>query len=224
MASGSINLWQIKREKMEAVTDFIFLGSRITVDGECSHEIKRYLLFGRKAMTNLDSVLKSRDIALLTKVSRVKAMIFPVVMHQCEIWTIKKSEHWSPGPGLPGWQTDLWWQLSSIWTVPQARLGQSFPNKGSAEEMDRKGQEGRAWTQEASSSAARGWDRFLSGRETKQGKTKGHVHCFPFVQLKGLIYKSCKPSWLGKFGHMERFPTVALAGENICKFGPIVGD
>ena len=78
---------------MEAVTDFIFLGSRITVDGECSHEIKKYLLFGRKAMTNLDSVLKSRDIALLTKVSRVKAMIFPVVMHQCEIWTIKKSEH-----------------------------------------------------------------------------------------------------------------------------------
>ena len=77
---------------MEVVTDFIFLGSRITVDGERSHEIKRYLLFGRKAMTNLNNVLKSRDIALLTKVSRVKAMSFPVVMHQCEIWTIKKSE------------------------------------------------------------------------------------------------------------------------------------
>ena len=103
-----------------------------------------------------------------------------------------------PGPGLPDWQTDLWWQLGSIWTLPQARLGQSFPNKGSAEEMNRKGQKGRARTQEASSSAARGWDMFLSGRETKQGKTEGHVHFFPFVQLKGLIYKSCKPSWLGK--------------------------
>ena len=79
---------------MEAVTDFIFLGSRITVDGECSHEIKRHLLFGRKAMTNLDGIWKSRDITLLTKVSRVKAMIFPVVMHWCEIWTVKKSEHW----------------------------------------------------------------------------------------------------------------------------------
>ena len=78
---------------MEAVTDFIFLGSRISVDGECSHEIKRHLLCGRKAMTNLDGILKSRDITLLTKVSRVKAMVFPVVMHQCETWTVKKAEH-----------------------------------------------------------------------------------------------------------------------------------
>ena len=78
---------------METVTDFIFLGSKITVDGDCSHEIKRRLLLGRKAMTNLDSVLKSRDITLLTKVHLVKATVFPVVMHECESWTIKKAEH-----------------------------------------------------------------------------------------------------------------------------------
>ena len=78
--------------EMEAVSDFIFLGFKITVDGECSHEIKRYLLFGRKAMTNLDSALKSRDITLLTKVYIVKAMVFPVVRYRCENWTIKKAE------------------------------------------------------------------------------------------------------------------------------------
>ena len=78
---------------METVTDFIFMGSKITVDGDCSHEIKRCLLFGRKAITNLDSVLKSRDITLLTKVHIVKAMVFPVAMYRCESWTIKKAEH-----------------------------------------------------------------------------------------------------------------------------------
>ena len=78
---------------METVTDFIFMGSKITVDGDCSHEIKRCLLFGRKAITNLDSVLKSRDITLLTKVHIVKAMVFPVVMYGCESWTIKRAEH-----------------------------------------------------------------------------------------------------------------------------------
>ena len=94
MASGSINLWQIKREKMEAVTDFIFLGSQITEDDDCSHEIKRCLLLGRKAMTNLDSILKSRDIILPTKVHIFKVMIFSVVMYWCESWTINKAEHW----------------------------------------------------------------------------------------------------------------------------------
>ena len=84
MASGPITSWQIDGEKMETVTDFIFLGSQITVDGDCSHEIKRHLLLGRKAITNLDSVLKSRDITLLTKVHIVKAMVFPVVMYGCE--------------------------------------------------------------------------------------------------------------------------------------------
>ena len=92
MASGPITSWQIDREKMETVADFIFLGSKITADGDCSHEIKRHLLLGRKVMTNLDSILKSRDITLSTKVHLVKAMAFSVVMYGCEIWTIKKAE------------------------------------------------------------------------------------------------------------------------------------
>ena len=93
MASGPITSWQIDGETMETVTDFILGGSKITADGDCSHEIKRHLLLGRKAMTNLDSVLKSRDITLPTKVHLVKAMVFPVVMYGCENWTIKKAEH-----------------------------------------------------------------------------------------------------------------------------------
>jgi len=92
MASGPITSWQIEGEKVEAVADFIFLGSKITTDGDCSYEIKRRLLLGRKAMTNLGSVLKSRDNTLLTKVLRVKAMVFPVVVYRCESWTIKKAE------------------------------------------------------------------------------------------------------------------------------------
>ena len=92
MAYGPITSWQIDGETMETVTDFILGGSKITVDGDCSHEIKRRCLLGRKAMTNLDSILKSRDITLPTKVHLVKAMIFPVVMYRCERWTIKKAE------------------------------------------------------------------------------------------------------------------------------------
>ena len=92
MASSPITSWQIDGETVETVTDFIFLGSKITADGNCSHEIKRLLLLGRKVMTNLDSVLRSRDITLSTKVRLVKAMIFPVVMYGCESWTIKKAE------------------------------------------------------------------------------------------------------------------------------------
>ena len=91
MGSGPITSWQIDGETMETVTDFIFLGSKITAEGECSHEIKRHLFLGRKAMTNLDSILKSRDITLPTKLSQ--AMVFPVVMYGCESWTIKKAEH-----------------------------------------------------------------------------------------------------------------------------------
>ena len=93
MASGPITSWQIDGETVETVADFIFLGSKITADGDCSHKIKRCLLLGRKVMTNLDSTLKSRDITLSTKVHLVKAMVFPVVMYGCEIWTIKKAEH-----------------------------------------------------------------------------------------------------------------------------------
>ena len=92
MASVPITYWQVDGEKVETVTDFIFLGSRITADCDCSHKIKRHLLLGRKAMTNLDSILKSRDITLLTKVHIVKAMIFPGVMYRCESWPIKKAE------------------------------------------------------------------------------------------------------------------------------------
>ena len=92
MTSGPITSWQIDGETMETVADFIFLGSKITADGDCSHKIKGHLLFGRKAMTNLDSMLKSRDITLPTEVHLLEAMVFPVIMYRCESWTIKKAE------------------------------------------------------------------------------------------------------------------------------------
>ena len=92
MASGPITSWQIDGETVETVSDFIFEGSKITADGDCSHEIKRLLFLGRKVITNLDSVLKSRDITLSTKVCLIKAMVFPVIMYGCENWTIKKAE------------------------------------------------------------------------------------------------------------------------------------
>ena len=111
MASGPITSWQIDGEKMETLTDFIFGGSKITVDGECIHDIKRRLLLGRKVMTNLDSILKSRDITLLPKVCLVKVMVFPVVMYGCERWTIKKAEHQ---------RTDAFelWCWRRLWRVP----------------------------------------------------------------------------------------------------------
>ena len=93
MASGPITSWEIDGETVETVSDFIFEGSKITADGDCSHEIKRHLLLGRKVRTNLDSIFKSRDITLPTKVHLVKAMVFPVVMYGCESWTVKKAEH-----------------------------------------------------------------------------------------------------------------------------------
>ena len=106
MSSGPITLWQIDGETVETVSDFIFGGSKITADGDCSHEIKRLLLPGRKVMTNLDSILKSRDITLLTKVRLVKAMVFPIVMYVCESWTIKKAEHRRIDA------FELWWEDS----------------------------------------------------------------------------------------------------------------
>ena len=93
MASGPITLWEIDGETVETVSDFIFGGSKITADGDCSHEIKRHLLLGRKVMTNLDSIFKSRNIILPSKVRLVNAMVFPVVMNGCESWTVKKAEH-----------------------------------------------------------------------------------------------------------------------------------
>ena len=100
MASGPITSWQIDGETVETVADFIFLGSKITADGDCGHEIERLLLLGRKAITNLDSILKSKDITLPTKVHIVKAMVFPVVMYGCESWAIKKTEHQRIGAPL----------------------------------------------------------------------------------------------------------------------------
>ena len=93
MASGPINSWEIDGETVETVSDFIFLGSKITADGNCSHKIKRRVLLGREVMTNLDSILKSRDVTLSTKVHLVKALVFPVVVYGCESWTLKKDEH-----------------------------------------------------------------------------------------------------------------------------------
>ena len=109
MASGPITSWQIDGETMETVTDFIFLGSKITADGDCSHEIKRRLLLGRKTMTILDSILKSRDITFPTKVHLVKAMVFPVVMYGCENWTIKKAER----QRIDAFELQSWRRLAS---------------------------------------------------------------------------------------------------------------
>ena len=114
MASSPISSWQIDGETVETVTDFIWGGSKITADGDCSHEIQRCLLLGRKAMTNLSSILKSRDITLPTKVYLVKAMVFPVVMYGCESWTIKKAEHWR----IDAFELWCWRRLSRVpWTA-----------------------------------------------------------------------------------------------------------
>ena len=114
VASGPITSWQIDGEIVEAVSDFIFLGSKITADGDCSHDIKRCLLLGKKVMTNLDSILKSRDITLPTKVHLVKAMIFPLVMYGCESWTVKKAE-WQKIDAFELW---CWRRLLRVpWTA-----------------------------------------------------------------------------------------------------------
>ena len=109
MASTPITSWQIDGETVETVRDFIFLGSKISADGDCSHEIKRRLLLGRKVMTNLESILKSRDITLPTKVRLVKAMVFPIVVYGCESWTTKKAEHWR----IDGFELWCWRRLLS---------------------------------------------------------------------------------------------------------------
>ena len=121
MASGPITSWQIDGETLETVADFIFLGSKITADDDCSHEIKRHLLLGRKVMTNLDSIFKSRDITLPTKVHLVKAMVFPVVMYGCKSWTVKKAEHWR----IDAFELWCWRRLLRVpWTA--RRSNQSF--------------------------------------------------------------------------------------------------
>ena len=121
MASGPITSWQIDGKTVETVSDFIFLGSKITADGDCSHEIKRRLLLGRKVMTNPDSILKSRDITLPTKVHLVKAVVFPVVMYGCESWTVKKAERWR----IDAFELWCWRRLLTVpWTA--RRLNQSI--------------------------------------------------------------------------------------------------
>ena len=128
MASGPITSWQIDRETVETVRDFIFWGSKITAEGDSSHEIKRCLLLGRKAMTNLDSILKSRDISLSTKVCLVKAMVFPVVLYGCESWTIKKAEC----RRIDVFELWWWWRLLRVpWTA--RRSSQSILKEISAE-------------------------------------------------------------------------------------------
>ena len=120
MASGPISSWEIDGETVETVSDFIFLGSKIIADGDCSHEIKRCLLLGRKVITNLDSILKSRDITLPTKVRLVKAMCFPVVMYGCESWTIKKAEH----QRIDAFELWYWRRLLRVpWTARRSVLG-----------------------------------------------------------------------------------------------------
>ena len=114
MASGSITSWQINGETMETVTDFIILGSKITVESDCSHKIKRCLLLGRKAMTNLESVLKSRDITLSRKAHIVKAVVFPVVVYRCESWTIKKAER----QGIDAFELWCWTRLLRVLWAP----------------------------------------------------------------------------------------------------------
>ena len=128
MASGPITSWQIDGESVETVSDFILGGSKITADGDCSHEIKKHLLLGRKAMTNLNSILKSRDITLPTKVRLVKAMVFPVVMYGCESWTVKKAEH----QRIDAFELWCWRRfLRGPWTIKrsdQSILKKSVPN------------------------------------------------------------------------------------------------
>ena len=127
MASGPITSWQIDGETIDTVTDFIFLGSKITADGDCSHEIKRCLLLGRKVMTNLDSTLKNRDITLPTKVCLIKAMVFPTVMYGCECWTIKQADHWR----FDAFELWCWLRLLRVpWT---ARSNQSILKEISSE-------------------------------------------------------------------------------------------
>ena len=129
MASGPITSWQMDGKTMETVIDFIFLDSRITADGDCSHEIKRGLLLGRKATTNLDSILKSRNITSLTKVYLVKTMVFPVVMYGCESWTIKKAEH----QRIDAFELCCWRRLLRVpWTA--RRSNKSFLKEDSPEE------------------------------------------------------------------------------------------
>ena len=163
MASSPITSWQIDGETVETVSDFIFWGSKITADGDCSHEIKRRWLLGRKVMTNLDSILKSRDITLPTKVHLVKAMVFPVVMYGCESWTIKKAECWK----IDAFELWCWRRLLRVpWTARrsnQSILKEISPGC-SLEEW--------CWSWN-STTLATWWKSWLTGKDADAGRDRG---------------------------------------------------
>ena len=198
MASGPITSWEIDGETVETVSDFIFGGSKITANGDCSHEIKRCLLLGRKAMTSIDSILKSRDITLLTKVHLVKAIVFPVVMYGCESWTIKKAERWR----IDAFELWCWRRLLRVpWTAK--RSNQSIKGNQSWIFTGRTDAEAEApvlqppdltpwkrpwWWERLKAGGEeddRGWDRWmahwLNGHEFEQalgdGKGQGSLAC-----------------------------------------------
>ena len=165
MASGPITSWQIDGETMEIVTDFILGGSKITADGDCSHEIKRCLLLGRKAMINLDSILKSRDITLPTKVCRVKGIVFPVVMYGCESWTMKKAESWR----IDAFELWCWRRLLRVpWTARRS-------NQSILKEMFILGVHWKDWCWSWNSNTLATWfkelthlKRFVAGKDWRQ--------------------------------------------------------
>jgi len=185
MTSGPITSWKIDGEKMETVRDFLSLGSKIIADGDCSHEIKRHLLLGRKVMTNLDSILKSRNITLPTKIHLIKATIFPVVMYGCESWTIKKAEHWRIDAfELWCWRRFLrvpwtaWWprqsileEISSEYSLEGLMLNlklQYFGHLMGRTDSFEKTNAGKDWRQEeegTTGSQMFGWHHRLDGHE-----------------------------------------------------------
>ena len=201
MASGPITSQQIDGETMETVTDFIFLGSKITADGNCSHEIKRHLLLGRKALTNLDSILKSRNITLPTKVHLAKAMVFPEVMYGCETWTVKKAEHWRTDALNSGVGEDSWESLGlqgDQTRFPKGNQSWMFIGRPHAEAetpilwppdaknwlIGKDSDPGKYWRQEEKGMTEDemvGWHHQLNGHELEQapgvGEGQGSLAC-----------------------------------------------
>ena len=199
MASGPIASWQIDGETMETATDFIFLGSKITTDGDCSHEVKRCLLLGRKATTNLDSILKSRDITLPTKVHLVKAMVFPVVMYGCESWAIKKAECWRIDAFELVLEKTLDRPLDSKEIKPVNPKGNQFwifigrtdaetpiiwPPDAKSWLIGKDSDAGKDWGQEetgVTEDEMAGWNHWLNGHESEQalgvGDGQGSLAC-----------------------------------------------
>ena len=165
MASGPTTSWQIDGETVETVSDFIFLGSKIIADGDCSHEIKRHLLPGRKVMTNLDSIFKSRDISLPKEVHLFKAIVFPLVMYACESWTVKKAEHWR----IDAFELWCWRRLLWVpWTARRSNQSKGDQSWVFIGRTDAKAETGRGWWQEEmgmTEDEMAGWHHRLDGLE-----------------------------------------------------------